>query len=185
MKNRSPWIYVLAFTAIWHFSRGAYGDALVFGAGTALLEFDHRGIHKLLPARVAISKSVLTILVLISWVTLTISVRYGLIDMVTLYVLGGLAFISAWHPDYGKRNTHNVSSRRAAMYWSVLALIVCSIELISYIFASMTKDDFLYPTLTVLLDPSLDHLVGRGIFTAVWLAIGLRLIRPRLTENKS
>lgn len=185
MIKRSPWILVLAITSIWHFSRGAYGDGLVFGVGALVLELDKRGIRKLLPKQIRVSKSLLTILVLLIWVTLTISTRYGVLDLLVLYLIGCLVFLSAWHPDFGKRKFHDAASRRAAKYWSWLALVVCGIELLSYMFASKTKDDYQFPTLTVLVDPWIDHLFGRAIFNAIWLAIGLRLIRPKVSQDNS
>ena len=184
MKSRSPWLIVLAITGAWHVGRGAYGDGAVFIAAAVLLEADHRGVHKLFHRPLEVTRLALMFLVAALVLLLTFAPRYSWIDVIVIYLVGFFAFLITWHPDSRQRPELTQPMRRATNLWSALLVGLSLFELSAYILATMNGgDDANFPTITVLLDPALEGNLGRAIFAALWLAVGIKLMKPRIKSG--
>lgn len=178
---RSLWFFVLLTTGIWHLGRGAFGDATIFLIASLLLELDFRNIRLLIKNRISVAPLGIAAGSIVAWVTLTFSPRWGWPDIATLFTVGALAFLNIWHPDYGRKPQITAAQKVAIRIWTWLLIALSVVELSAFVLATMHKsDDFNYPTISVVLDPSLDSVIGRGIFSAVWLTFGYFLVRPRV-----
>lgn len=75
---------------------------------------------------------------------------------------------------------HSISSMaRSTVAWSALAVIASVWELASYILGSITGNDARTPTISMLVDPFLQHAEGRFIFIFIWTLIGYELLFVR------
>jgi hypothetical protein len=54
----------------------------------------------------------------------------------------------------------------------------CVIELASFLLGVPSEAaKFAHPSVSLLLDPALDPIEGRVVFTALWLVVGIALLR--------
>ena len=184
MKSRSPWLIVLAITGAWHVGRGAYGDGAVFIAAAVLLEADHRGVHKLFHRPIEVTRVVLMSTVALAVLLFTFAPRYSLIDVIVIYLVGLFVFLVTWHSDSRQRPEVTRPMHRATYLWSALLVGLSLFELGAYILATMNGgDDKNFPTITVLLDPALEGHLGRALFAVLWLAAGIKLMKPRIKSG--
>ncbi len=184
MKQRPVWLYILGITGLWHLGRGALPDAAIFIAATIILELDHRGVHRFRYKRLTITRFTLAFSASVAFVLLTFSQRYGVIDWLVLSAIAVFVYLETWHTDSRRDRPQSQSLKRSIIVWSTLLVILGCIELSAYILArAHGGDDQHFPTITVLIDPSLEQYFGRAVFAALWLFLGLRLLRPRVMRD--
>lgn len=107
---------------------------------------------------------------------LTIAPRHSDLDLVTVSAVGIGVLVLAWTPAPATPDHPRQAYRRAALWWSILAVGLCLWEAVAYIL-SVSVSDRDFPTVSVLLDPLLEWNIGRALFTVGWLAGGLWLLR--------
>lgn len=174
------WTIVLAIMSAFQLWRGAYVDGGLFTAITVLLIVDTitgRRI-KLLRSPVVAPRWVIALVVGALGIVLMIAPRHGVVDLVTMVVIGVAVFILGWAPARPRTPLPRQSYRRSAITWATLGVALCVWEALMFIFATVMPeraDDF--PTVSVLLDPFLEWLPGKIIFIALWLVAGLALLR--------
>ena len=67
--------------------------------------------------------------------------------------------------------------RRAAIGWGGVALVLCLVELWSFLLGRFTAEaKELHPAISELLDPALGDPFGRAVFAVAWLALGVLLL---------
>jgi hypothetical protein len=66
-----------------------------------------------------------------------------------------------------------------------LALFMAVSELFAYIFATVYKDDATYPTISILVNPTLESPWGRAMFLTLWMLIGVGLLQIRKKRVKN
>lgn len=68
--------------------------------------------------------------------------------------------------------------RRAAILWSVIAVTCCLWEVVSFLLGlPSTEAAIQHPSISALFDPVIDTIQGRIAFTALWLLVGVALLR--------
>mgnify|MGYP006278852119 FL=1 len=70
------------------------------------------------------------------------------------------------------RDSHDRMSR-SRLVWAVWFLALCAWEAIAYILSRHAGDERANPTVTVLLEPSMQSSAGRAVFAVAWLGFGL------------
>lgn len=171
-----PWTLILVVTGLFQLFRGAPVDGMFFLVTAALLiagEFD-----AVAPPRVRMPG--LGVLVGVGaglGVLMVLAPRHGLVEGVIVGGIGLSILVLAW-PDHGGSRASRSPLRRAGLLWSVIAVAACLIEVMSFLLGVPSEAArFEHPSISLLLDPALDTLEGRAIFTALWIVGGIALLR--------
>ena len=171
-----PWTVILVLTGLFQLFRGAPVDAAFFLVVVAVLVIDEFGL--VVMPRVGIPR--LWVLVLAAaalGALLVLAPRHGLVEGLIVSAIGLSVLLFAW-PDRGGRGSARVPLRRAAILWSVVAVVACLIEVTSFLLGIPSDEaQFEHPSISLLLDPALDTIEGRVVFTALWLVVGIALLR--------
>lgn len=119
-------------------------------------------------------------------------------NRVVIAAIGPLALWQAWTLPTGKdsrsvrdksenavQRARNLSAlRRSRVAWSAWFIALCGWEALAYALSRAAKDELANPTATVLIEPSLQSGVGRGVFALMWVGWGLAwLFTGRLNER--
>lgn len=177
LRGINPWLPVLAFVTLFHILRGAYTDALIFGAGAALLIADWKKLipwH--IPNRPLMSKSATIFVILVASSVLFFSDRGGWQDVVLLLALIPISLTLVYYRDYGPKPSATKEMARTKWLWLSLAIAMALAELFAYIWASIYKDDESFPTISILVNPFLETGIGRAVFLTLWMLIGVGLL---------
>lgn len=65
----------------------------------------------------------------------------------------------------------------ASKIWAAASVGILLWEFAANILGQLDKNLYSFPTISVLVDPLLDNLVGQAIFVALWLAAGIGFLR--------
>jgi hypothetical protein len=156
--------------------RGAPVDGAFFVAIAALLVADELGIVAL-PALRMPRMAVLVGAGFVLGVLLVLAPRHGIIEGVLVSGIGLSVLVYAW-PDHGSGDSRGAPLRRAGILWAVIAVAVCLIEVTSFLLGIPSEAaKFEHPSISLLLDPALDTIEGRIVFTALWVVVGIALLR--------
>lgn len=85
-------------------------------------------------------------------------------------------FFELWRRNNGERNKMTKREIKSAKGWMLIGIALSLWELTAYVLASISKDDYAYPTISVLISPYVDQLFGRAIFLFFWVAFGFLLL---------
>jgi hypothetical protein len=171
-----PWTLIVVATGLFQVFRGAPVDGAFFLAIAALLVADDLGIVAL-PALRMPRMAVLVGVGFVLGVLLVLAPRHGIIEGVIVSGIGLSVLVYAW-PDHGSGDSHGASLRRAGILWAVIAVAVCLIEVTSFLLGIPSEAaKFEHPSISLLLDPALDTIEGRIVFTALWVVVGIALLR--------
>jgi hypothetical protein len=191
----SPWTVILILTGGFQYYRGAPVDGTIFIALAAALVLDALGlipldaVHARRPAR-----SLVFVIALVFTTLLVLAPPNGLIDQLTLAIIGLAALAVAWpesapeavrasvpgSPAQRSEGTHRRSSAftRAAVLWAALGVAVCVWEMVAFFMGPVnTPAAFAHPTLSSLFEPLVGWPPGRFVFVSVWLLGGAALLR--------
>lgn len=180
LKGINPWLPVLAFTTMFHITRGSFGDAIIFGTGCLILIADWKKLipwH--MPERPKVSGKVIALVMIASSSVLLLTERTGWQNVVLLLVLAPIAVVMVYYRDHGPKPSATPIMARTKWIWMTLALTMAVSELFAYIFATVYKDDKTYPTVSILVNPILESPYGRAIFLVLWMLIGVGLLQIR------
>lgn len=174
----SPWAVLFAVITAWHAWRGAGPDTFIFGFGTVLLV-----VESLRPEllgtrhRVRVPGRYGALACTVVGLVFVLTPRYSPVT-VTLVVLTGVAafFLSWYHLHQRYRPTLTAVQRRAIHLWLAVTTVLLLVEFGAYMSATASGSDERFPTITVLLDPMIDHMWGRAVFAAGWLLGGWALV---------
>lgn len=171
-----PWTVILVFTGLFQLFRGAPVDAAFFLVVAAVLVADEFGLVVL--PRVGIPRLwVLTVAAAVLGTLMVLAPRHGLVEGLIMSAIGLSVLLFAW-PDRGGSGSTRAPLRRAAILWSVVAVAACLIEVTSFLLGVPSEEAKLaHPSVSLLLDPALDTVEGRAVFTALWLVVGIALLR--------
>lgn len=181
LSGINPWLPVLAFTTFFHITRGSLGDAIIFGTGCLLLIADwKKWIPWHMPERPKVSGWVIGLAIAISFSVLLFTERTGWQARVLLLTLVPIALVMVYYRDHGPKPGATKEMARTKWVWMTLSLVMAVSELFAYIFATVyKKDDTTYPTISVLVNPTLESPWGRAIFLTLWMLIGVGLLQVR------
>lgn len=186
LKGINPWLPVLVFVAAFHINRGAFIDALIFIVGSLIMIADWKKIIPgPMPERPKASGWVITMVLAICFSVLLLTERNGWQDKVLFLTLAPIALFLVYYRDHGPKPGATKQMMRTKWVWITLALFMAYSELFAYIFATVYKDDQTYPTISILVNPTLESPWGRAIFLTLWLLIGVGLLQVRKRKPKS
>lgn len=175
---KNPWVWFFAITAAFQIFRGSFGDTIIFGLGGALVAVAASGaVNRDFLSRhqvhLAASLPVAIGLVL----ALSLLPRHSPIHAGIFISILPLVIALVWHRDSGEKVKPTVQERRARTLWAALCVGICIWELGANILGQLNSTLTEFPTLSVLIDPSLDTPLGQGIFAILWLAAGWGFLR--------
>lgn len=178
----TPWIFILAAIAVVQIIRSQPVDAAIFGAGAIALIADTTSVLPAGREKPSIPVTLLIAVGAVAVAVLALVPRHGLVAGIVVGAIGVVAVPIAWllPPRRAAREgeaLRRVRVRRAAIGWACVALLMCLVELWSFLMGRLTtqaKDE--HPAISELLDPVLETPVGRIVFVAAWLGIGALLI---------
>ena len=175
---RNPWVWFFGITAAFQVFRGSFGDTVIFGLGGALVAVAasgtlNRDFLSRQQVRLAASLPVALGLAL----SLSLLPRHSAIQAVIFIAILPLVIALVWHRDSGDKVKPTEAERRARTLWAALCVGICIWELGANILGQLNSTLTEFPTLSVLIDPSLDTILGQGIFVTLWLAAGWGFLR--------
>ncbi len=175
----AAWVAILILTGGFQIYRGAPVDGAVFLAMAVALILDLSGV---LPsprnAEWRPSRIILICVLGAAAAVLALTPRHGPGDGIAIAVSGILVFLVAWPQPASAddRDSWTPRMRRAATLWACVGIAVCLWELAMY-FLGTYVNRYAFPALSDLLNPLLDHPIGRILFAAAWLLGGVALMR--------
>lgn len=171
-----PWTVILVLTGLFQLYRGAPVDAAFFLVVAAVLVADEFGLVVL--PRVGIPRLwMLAAAAVVLGTLMVLAPRHGVVEGLVVSAIGLTVLLFAW-PDQGPSGSTRAPLRTAAILWSVVAVAACLVEVTSFLLGVPSEEaKFAHPSVSLLLDPALDTIEGRAVFTALWLVIGIALLR--------
>lgn len=178
----APWILILAAISAVQVVRDQPFDAAIFGVGTLVLVLDAMGALPAGRRRPSIRLAVLIAAAAALVTVLALAPRHGVVTGIAVGAIGVGAVSLAWFlpppreadDDPAARRTR---VRRAAIGWACVALVMCLVELWSFLTGRLTAEaKGEHPAISELLDPVLDDPFGRLAFAVAWLALGVLLV---------
>jgi hypothetical protein len=100
----------------------------------------------------------------------------GLTTAVLIVVLPA-AIVLAWGTHRGPKKPATQRLKRARLLWVSWAVLTCIWEFTANILGQLHNTHTGYPTISILIVPLLDTILGQAGFVAVWVLVGLSLIR--------
>lgn len=169
----------MATVSIWHIWRGALGDAIIFGLPAIVLILDSLGYRPFkLTKRIYVHPVVALVSAVTIWAILSFSPRYNIVVAFVFILLMVGSFLSIWSFDLGRRPKTSFEQKRALKFWILLIVLLCLVEFGAYASATLHNgDDLNYPTISVVLDPVLNHTPQHMVLVALWVALGMKLNR--------
>lgn len=179
-----PWTIVVLVTALFHFFRGAPVDGSFFLVVTALLFADAVDWVRIPVPTLRLPRlATLLGLAVVLGTLLILAPRHGIVEGLILSAIGVSVLAFAWESG-GKRAENSRALRKSLVLFTAVVVIGCLIEVSSYLLGLPSSQAmFEHPSISLLLDPFIGSLPGRVIFTSLWLASGIWLLR-RARERK-
>jgi hypothetical protein len=180
---KNPWVWFFAVTAAFQVFRGSFGDTVIFGLGGALVAVAatsalNRDFLSREQVRLTASLPVAIGLAL----ALSLLPRHTGLHAAIFIAILPLVIALVWHRDSGEKTKPNEAEKRARTLWAALCVGLCVWELGANIFGQLNNTLTEYPTLSVLIDPSLDTTLGQGLFVTLWLVAGWAFLRLGLRK---
>lgn len=175
-----PWTIILVITGLFQVFRGAPIDGAFFLAVAVVLLADEFGLVVLPavgPPFGRVGRSILAGVAAVLGALMVLAPRHGLVEGLIVSAIGLTVLLFAW-PDPRPADAAPASLRRAGILWAIIAVAVCLIEVVSFLLGVPSEAaKFAHPSISLLLDPALDTIEGRIVFTALWLVVGIALLR--------
>lgn len=174
------WIIVLTFMAGFQTWRGAYADGILFFALVAMLIVDRlTGGRLVIMKKPIIAPKKITLAITgVLGVVLVVAPRHSWVDLAVFIAIGVTVLLVAWEPAPDREKRPHKALLRSMWTWSMLAIAICIWEATAFVLSvSMPGGSEDFPTISVLLDPFVENIIGRMIFVGLWLAAGYGLLR--------
>jgi hypothetical protein len=174
-RSAHPAIVILVVTGCFHVYRGAPLDGVVFlGVGGWLAVTESRSpapsVGSLGPP---LSRRPASFGLVVITAVLTVAPRYGLLDVLVVGLLGGVAVVLA-----ATRGDLTPPVRRGAAWpYAVVGLVAALNELTAYLLETSPLADWRHPAFSDLMDPVFAWPPTRGLLVLAWLTGGLWLLR--------
>ena len=174
----SLWVVAFALTAGLQIFRGSLGDTTIFALGTALIllagfvptSWDF-------PTHRLISNRTLSICFVVLGIGLTFMPKHSVPMATVLLMVVPLVLTLAWGTHRGPKAKAPSAIKRARLIWVSWAVLTCIWEFTANILGQLHDTHTAYPTISILIVPILDSVLGQAVFVTVWIVIGLSLIR--------
>ena len=175
---KNLWFWLFLTTTLFQIFRGSIVDTIIFGLGTLMVFLsaanllNHIHLAKPHAHKYAIYTTVFVIVVALSVVP-----RHGELHTIVVLAVLPLALRYAWYSDRGPKDKADIRIKRASQIWAAASVGILLWEFAANILGQLDKSLYSFPTISVLVDPLLDNLVGQAIFVALWLAAGIGFLR--------
>ncbi len=174
----SLWVVAFALTAGLQIFRGSLGDTVIFTLGTAIIvaagfvpeSWDLRTTRK-------ISNLQLSLVFVFVGILLVLFPKHSLETKVLLLLVLPAAILLAWGTHRGPKKPPTQRVKRARLLWVSWAVLTCIWEFSANILGQLHNTHTGFPTISILIVPLLDSILGQAGFVAVWVLVGLSLIR--------
>lgn len=171
-----PWTIILILTGLFQLFRGAPIDGAFFLTVAAILVADEFGLVALPAVRMP-SLGVLAGAAGVLGTLMVLAPRHGLVEGLIVSSIGLTVLLFAW-PNPRPMDAARTPLRRAGILWAVIGVAASLIEVASFLLGMPSAAaQFDHPSISLLLDPALDTIEGRIVFTALWLVMGVALLR--------
>lgn len=180
LTNFNPWVVVFLGTAVFHFWRGSAADAIIFTIASVLVWSQVLGFTEIgLAKRPTVGLGWLVAVVVLSAWSLYFSPRHGFQNTITLVLLAVAGLVLLWYRDPARPSALTARIRRARLTWALWAFCFTLIELVAFIHGYLNSNSEDLPTISAVMDPILDQPLGRAIFVAIWLGLGVFMFGVR------
>ena len=175
-RNVSLWIAIFFVNFIFQLYRGSGPDLIFFGLALALVVLESIGLLDWIPEFRSLRKIAINTLPIFG--TLFIfAKRESAIGRYLFYALFVFMFLALWRRNSGDQSNLSKREINLARSISLILILICAWEILMFTLAQIFSDDWHYPTISVLIVPYLDGLIGRTVFVLLWSALGIFLIR--------
>jgi hypothetical protein len=175
---RNPWVWFFVTTCAFQIFRGSFGDTIIFGLAATLIAvaasdalprdfLDRNQVRLVASLPVALGLAL----------TLSLLPRHSAIHATIFIAVLPIVLALVWHRDPAEKLKPNAEQRKARTIWAGLCVGMCLWELGANILGQLNNTLYAFPTISILLDPALDTLLGQGVFVVVWLAVGWGFLR--------
>ena len=151
-------------------------DTLVFAVITSLLLVASHEIFELPNLRATNLATSLGILFVCTLVFTIVSI-HSVLSAIFYLALVPPVLRNMWRSDSIAEVESTPAIRRSSMIWFTIGVVTCLAELGNYFAADATRNDKVYPTITVLIDPLVAHKEGKIVFVLLWAIVGVGLFR--------
>jgi hypothetical protein len=195
-----PWTLILIVTGLFQFFRGAPVDGAFFlgiaalGLADAVGWLPRSGLRR--PRLFTPRASWLLAVAIPLGIALVLAPRHGVVEGIVVTGIGASTLLLGWgplaspgtSPGTNRAGTNGASVageakpmspaiRRAAILWSIIAVICCLWEVASFLLGLPSPEAAIrHPSISELFDPVIDTIQGRIAFTAIWLLVGVALL---------
>lgn len=173
--GQASWIAILALIGLVQVIRLQPFDALFFAAAVVVTAMDATGILTASTPSRRVAARVLVVVGAAAAVVIALLPRHGPAMVVLVLLLGTAVFFFCW-PGSGDRPRWPAGMHALARCWAVILVIGCLWELFAFIL-SLVAPRAPAPALSDLLDPMLADRLGQAVFAALWVALGIWLLR--------
>ncbi len=158
--------------------RGSVSDALIFAIFAALTTLSQHGRpEQFLPRIPKLHRKQVIIGVATLGILMTAIPRHTAAYGLMFLAIGGYVIATNWYPDSGKKERGNLPVARATVIWRTYGIALCVWELAANILGQLNDTLSEFPTISVLVDPLLDHPLGKAGFVLLWLMSGVGFMR--------
>lgn len=174
----SLWVVAFALIAGLQVFRGSLGDTVIFSLGTLVIAWSGFVPHRWdLPTNHLISNRILSFCFVVLGIGVALLPKHSVPMALVFLALAPLALALAWGTHRGPKGKASLKIKRARVLWVSWATLTCIWEFAANILGQLNNTHTAYPTISILIVPFLDSSLGQAAFVAVWILVGLSLIR--------
>jgi hypothetical protein len=179
-RGFNPWVVVFIGMALFHVWRQSPVDIAIFLTAAILILTQVFGLTKFgFKRQPQVAVWAIAAVTIASAVVLYFAPRSGWVAIITLLLFVPIGFALLFYRDLPPHPAASRPVARARLVWSLWAVAFALVQLVAYLGARETGSLDGYPTISVLLDASLDEPLGRAIFVVLWLIAGVYLFGVR------
>ena len=169
---------VFALNYFFQLYRGSKQDIAIFTIAFILMILESTNYLDLIPEFKWMRYAKFNEIILIGFGIYLLLTRRGFPLTIWLFIaLFVLMFLDLWRRFDGDGKKMSKANQKSVQAWAGIGVALCTWEFIAFVLASISKDDFSYPTISVLIAPHLDALIGRAIFIVAWILFGFLLLK--------
>jgi hypothetical protein len=177
LNGLSWWSAAFSVNLLFQFYRGSLQDIIIFSIALLLIILESTHVLDGIPEKKSLRSSKLNYLILISvGIYLLNSERGATLNIWIFTFLFIFMFVDLWRRENGEQRKLKANEIKSAKGLAVIGIALSIWELTAYVLASIYKDDYAFPTISVLISPYVDQLHGRAIFLVFWIAFGFVLL---------
>lgn len=185
VRGLNPWAPLLAFVGMFQLVRESYVDAIFFFGVVAILIIDSRKLFPYeFPSRPKISLLSSAIFGVSFGVLVTLSPRGSALEVALMIGVFFVVLGMVWYKDSGPLPKATSSVTRSKWLWIVCGVLINLWELFSFVAGDLAGDNSQFPTISILMTPVIENPLGRVLALALWLMVGLVLIRSSTRRAK-